>query len=74
MAALAPLQAHSTQHLTAIAQRAAKPGLCLQNNANITSRCIECSRNTTRSTSRAPVPLVSTRLILYTNAFPTKLE
>lgn len=73
VAAPAPLQAYSTQHLTAIAQYAARPGLWSQNNANITSRSIEWSRNTTRNTSRAPLPLISTHRTLYTNAFPTKL-
>lgn len=74
MAAWAPLQVHGTEHLTAIAQHAAKSAPCPQNNANITSRCIACSRNTTRSTSRAPVLLVSTHPTLYTNVFPTKLQ
>lgn len=74
MAAPAPLQAHGTQHLTAIAQHAAKPGPCPPDNAIFMTKCIVCSRNTTRSTPRAPVPLVSTHPTLYTNVFPTKLE
>lgn len=58
-------QVCGTPHLAAIAQQAAKSHPYSQNSANITGRGIAGSRNVTRSTSRAPVPLVSTHLALY---------